>query len=83
MTLEQLRIFISVAERGHVTEGARALNLAQSAASHAIASLEARHDVLLFDRVGRRIALTEAGAALFGRGAPHPRRGSARGADAC
>ena len=65
MTLEQLRVFISVAERGHVTEGARALNLAQSAASHAIASLEARHDVLLFDRVGRRIALTEAGAALL------------------
>src|SRR5271154_7146342 len=63
VTLEQLRIFISVAERGHVTEGARALNLAQSAASHAIASLEARHDLLLFDRVGRRIALTEAGGA--------------------
>jgi DNA-binding transcriptional LysR family regulator len=65
MTLEQLRVFIAVAERGHVTEGARALNLAQSAASHAIASLEARHDVLLFDRVGRRIALTQAGAALL------------------
>jgi DNA-binding transcriptional LysR family regulator len=65
VTLEQLRVFISVAERGHVTEGARALNLAQSAASHAIASLETRHDVLLFDRVGRRIALTEAGAALL------------------
>jgi DNA-binding transcriptional LysR family regulator len=42
MTLEQLRVFIAVAERGHVTEGARALNLAQSAASHAIATLEAR-----------------------------------------
>jgi DNA-binding transcriptional LysR family regulator len=65
MTLEQLRVFVAVAERGHVTEGARALNLAQSAASHAIASLEARHDVLLFDRIGRRIALTEAGAALL------------------
>ncbi len=65
MTLEQLRVFIAVAERGHVTEGARALNLAQSAASHAIAALEARHDVRLFDRVGRRITLTEAGAALF------------------
>ena len=65
MTLEQLRVFVAVAERGHVTEGARALNLAQSAASHAIASLEARHDVLLFDRIGRHIALTEAGAALL------------------
>jgi hypothetical protein len=40
MTLEQLRIFVAVAERQHVTEAARALNLAQSAANHAIASLE-------------------------------------------
>jgi DNA-binding transcriptional LysR family regulator len=66
VTLEQLRVFIAVAERGHVTEGARALNLAQSAASHAIAALEARHDVRLFDRIGRRIELTEAGTALLG-----------------
>lgn len=43
MTLKQLRIFGAVAERRHVTQAARALNLAQSAASHAIASLEARH----------------------------------------
>ena len=61
MTLEQLRIFVAVAERQHVTQAARALNLAQSAASHAIATLEARHDTRLFDRVGRRIELTEAG----------------------
>ncbi len=65
MTLEQLRIFVAVAERQHVTEAARALNLAQSAASHAIATLEARYDTKLFDRVGRRIALTEAGRALL------------------
>ncbi|HEX3439132.1 MAG TPA: LysR family transcriptional regulator [Pseudolabrys sp.] len=61
MTLEQLRIFVAVAERQHVTQAARALNLAQSAASHAIASLEAQHDTKLFSRVGRRIELTEAG----------------------
>src|SRR5258708_29873609 len=61
MTLEQLRIFVAVAERQHVTQAARALNLAQSAASHAIAALEARHDTKLFNRVGRRIELTEAG----------------------
>jgi DNA-binding transcriptional LysR family regulator len=61
MTLEQLRIFVAVAERQHVTQAARALNLAQSAASHAIAVLEARHDTRLFDRVGRRVELTEAG----------------------
>jgi DNA-binding transcriptional LysR family regulator len=61
MTLEQLRIFVAVAERQHVTQAARALNLAQSAVSHAIATLETRHDTKLFDRVGRRIELTEAG----------------------
>ena len=65
MTLEQLRIFVAVAERQHVTEAARALHLAQSAASHAIAALEARHDTRLFNRVGRRIELTEAGHAFL------------------
>jgi DNA-binding transcriptional LysR family regulator len=65
MTLDQLRIFVAVAERQHVTQAARALNLAQSAASHAIASLEERHNIRLFDRVGRRIELTEAGRAFL------------------
>jgi DNA-binding transcriptional LysR family regulator len=61
MTLDQLRIFVAVAERQHVTQAASALNLAQSAASNAIAALESEHDTQLFDRVGRRIELTEAG----------------------
>lgn len=65
MTLEQLRIFVAVAERQHVTEAARALNLAQSAASHAIAMLETQYDIKLFDRVGRRIELTEAGTVFL------------------
>lgn len=61
MTLEQLRIFVAVAERQHVTRAAEALNLAQSAASAAIAALETRHGTRLFHRVGRGIELTEAG----------------------
>ncbi len=61
MTLEQLRIFVGVAEREHMTRAAEDLNVTQSAASAAIAALEARHGVALFDRVGRGIALTEAG----------------------
>ena len=65
MTLDQLRIFVAVAERQHVTQAARALNLAQSAVSHAIAALEARHDTKLFNRVGRRIELTDAGQAFL------------------
>lgn len=61
MTLEQLRIFVAVAAQQHVTRAAASLNLTQSAVSAAISNLEARHAVRLFDRVGRRIELTEAG----------------------
>lgn len=61
MTLEQLRIFVAVAEHEHVTQAARDLNLTQSATSAAIAALEGRYRTKLFDRIGRRIALTEAG----------------------
>ena len=62
MTLEQLRIFVAVAERLHVTQAAEALNMSQSAASTALAALEARHHVRLFDRIGRHLELTTAGA---------------------
>jgi DNA-binding transcriptional LysR family regulator len=62
MTLEQLRVFVAVAERQHVTRAAEALNIAQSAVSASIGVLEGRHGAKLFNRVGRRIELTEAGA---------------------
>jgi DNA-binding transcriptional LysR family regulator len=61
MTLEQLRIFIAVAEKQHVTRAASELNLTQSATSAAIAALEARYGIKLFDRVGRGIVLTQTG----------------------
>src|SRR5215472_1081449 len=61
MTLEQLRIFVAVAERQHITRAAEVLNLTQSAVSAAIAALEGRHDTKLFNRVGRGIELTETG----------------------
>jgi DNA-binding transcriptional LysR family regulator len=61
MTLEQLRIFIAVAEKQHVTRAAGELNLTQSATSAAVAALEARYGVKLFDRVGRGIVLTRTG----------------------
>jgi len=61
MTLEQLRIFVAVAEREHMTRAASVLNLTQSAVSAAISTLEANYSTTLFHRVGRRIELTEAG----------------------
>lgn len=61
MTLEQLRIFVAVAEREHVTRAAEALRLTQSAVSAAIAALESHYRVALFHRVGRRIELSGEG----------------------
>ncbi len=65
MTLEQLRIFVAVAERQHITRAAEALNLTQSAVSSAVTTLEGRHGIALFDRVGRGIVLNQAGEAFF------------------
>ena len=66
MTLEQLRIFIAVAEKQHVTRAASELNLTQSATSSAIAALEVRYGIKLFDRVGRGIVLTQTGRDFLG-----------------
>jgi len=61
MTLEQLRIFVAVAEREHMTRAAESLHLTQSAVSAAISTLETTYSTTLFHRVGRHIELTEAG----------------------
>lgn len=65
MTLDQLKVFVAVAERQHVTQASRYLNLAQSAVSHAISALEEEFQVKLFDRVDRRIEMTGAGQLLL------------------
>jgi len=65
MTLDQLRIFIAVAEREHVTRTAEALGLAPPSVSAAVASLERGFGTKLFHRVGRGIVLTEGGRLLL------------------
>ncbi|RJF85290.1 LysR family transcriptional regulator [Azospirillum cavernae] len=64
MTLEQLRIFVTVADLLHFTRAAESLRLSQPAVSAAIAALEAEHGLRLFDRIGRRVELTAAGDLL-------------------
>ena len=64
MTLEQLRTFVAVAERQHMTRAAEALNLTQQAVSSAIVTLENAYSIVLFRRVSRRIELTEAEIAV-------------------
>ena len=61
MTLDQLKIFVEVAEMRHVTKAAKALGLSQSAISSAIIALESKYEIRLFERVGRGIRLTENG----------------------
>ena len=61
MTLEQLRVFVATADDLSMTRAAERLNLTQPAISAAIAALEARHAIRLFNRIGRRLELTETG----------------------
>lgn len=65
LTLDQMRMFVTVAEAGSFRSGASRLLRAQSAVSHAIANLEHHLDVSLFDRSGHRPTLTAAGHALL------------------
>ncbi|MBB6563713.1 DNA-binding transcriptional LysR family regulator [Acidovorax soli] len=65
LTLDQIRMFVTVAEAGSFRAGAARLLRAQSAVSHAIANLENQLGVAVFDRSGHRPALTPAGAALL------------------
>jgi DNA-binding transcriptional LysR family regulator len=65
LTLDQLRVFVTVAESGSFRSGAARLSRVQSAVSHAIANLEAELGVALFDRTGHRPVLTPEGQALL------------------
>lgn len=65
MTLDQLRVFLAVAEYLHFTRAADALYVTQPAVSASIQNLEIEYGVKLFHRLGRRIELTEAGKLLF------------------
>lgn len=61
MELRQLKYFIKAKELLNFTEAARILNISQSTLSQQIKQLEDELDVLLFNRIGKRIILTEAG----------------------
>ena len=63
-TLKQLKVFLAVASHENVSMAAEELAMSQSAASTALKELEQRFDVVLFDRVGKRLQLNEQGALL-------------------
>lgn len=63
-TLRQLEVFLAVARHESVSLAGSDLAMSQSAVSSALADLETQFDVLLFDRVGKRLQLNGSGRAL-------------------
>ena len=65
-TLDQLQIFLAVADSGSFSAASRQLNRSQSVVSYMIGNLETQLDVSLFERTGaRQPKLTEAGRAML------------------
>lgn len=65
----QLRAFTILARTGSFTETARELHLSQSAVSHSMKALEAEVGCRLFDKLGKKAVLTQAGEQLLARAA--------------
>jgi DNA-binding transcriptional LysR family regulator len=64
LTLDQMRVLVTVAETGSFSAAARRLSRVQSAISQAIQTMEATLGIALFDRSTRTPVLTEAGLAV-------------------
>ncbi|EGQ1753685.1 LysR family transcriptional regulator [Staphylococcus pseudintermedius] len=65
MELKQLKYFVEVAKREHISEAALELNVAQSAISRHIHNLENELETSLFYRRGRNVSLTAEGKQLL------------------
>ncbi|MFF3859433.1 LysR family transcriptional regulator [Streptomyces sp. NPDC002209] len=67
MDFRQLTYFLAIVDHGGFTRAAAALYVTQPSLSQAIQALERDVDGHLFHRIGRRVVLTDAGAALVPR----------------
>jgi DNA-binding transcriptional LysR family regulator len=61
MTLRHLKIFVAVCETGGATAAGEKLYIAQPSISLAISELEEYYGIKLFDRIAKRLHITEAG----------------------
>ena len=61
MTLRHLRIFVAVCETGSVTAAGQKLYIAQPSVSLAVSELEDFYGLKLFDRISKRMYITESG----------------------
>lgn len=61
MTLRHLKIFIAVCETGTITAAGEKLFIAQPSISLAVSELETHYGIKLFDRISRKLYITEVG----------------------
>jgi DNA-binding transcriptional LysR family regulator len=66
VTIRQLQMFVSAAETGSFTRAADKLRVSPAAVSFQIKQIEDLSGFALFERIGRRVTTTDAGAALLG-----------------
>ncbi len=64
MEIRQLRYFLDIAQTEHLTQSAQNLFVTQSTLSHGLRQLELELNIPLFDRLGRGLRLSQAGAAF-------------------
>ncbi|MGL5694438.1 MAG: LysR family transcriptional regulator [Peptostreptococcaceae bacterium] len=65
MTIRSLEIFVSVVKCGKMSEASKQLHISQPTISQAINELEKEYDVLLFNRLSKKLYLTDAGRQLL------------------
>ena len=65
ISIQQILVFLQVAEQGGFAKASAYLNMTQSAVSKSIAKLEKELGITLFQRTTREIHLTDAGMILY------------------
>lgn len=66
-SLRQLQVFIAAAHYENITRAAESLAMSQSAASSSLREMEQQFDIQLFDRIGKRLQISELGRLVLPR----------------
>lgn len=65
MTIRDLEIFIEVVKAKNMSNAAKNLEISQPTVSHAISQIENEYNVKLFDRVSKKLYITDVGLRLY------------------
>lgn len=65
MTIRDLEIFIEVVKTKNMSNAAKNLEISQPTVSHAISQIENEYNVRLFDRVSKKLYITDVGLRLY------------------